>query len=176
MTAHLDYCNSQSSLSRPQLVQNAAACLLTGTRKRTHITPFLASLHWLLVHFRVHLKIILFSFKSLNLVLKPFFIDTAWDSSFCWLYRLYVSFVLFFVFMCFNAFVFSTLVSWLGNETSHKLIQTMLQEMSVIIKAKGFQENIKVCYFLAGRLSCSPWIIIQWFKHYCLLLFKGQHG
>ena len=72
ITSRLDYCNSlyvgvsQSSLARLQLVQNAAARLLTGTRKREHITPILASLHWLPVHFRVHFKILLFAFKSLN--------------------------------------------------------------------------------------------------------------
>ncbi len=43
VSTHLDYCNglyigiSQASLSRLQRVQNAAACLLTGTRKREHI-------------------------------------------------------------------------------------------------------------------------------------------
>ena len=72
ITSRLDYCNalyfgvSHSSLARLQLVQNAAARLLTGVRKREHITPILASLHWLPVHFRVHFKILLFVFKSLN--------------------------------------------------------------------------------------------------------------
>ncbi len=51
ISSRLDYCNSpysgvsQSLLSRLQLVQNAAAQLLTGTRKREHISPVLASLH-----------------------------------------------------------------------------------------------------------------------------------
>lgn len=46
VTSRLDYCNSlycglpQSSLSRLQIVQNAAARLLTGSRKRDHISPF----------------------------------------------------------------------------------------------------------------------------------------
>lgn len=77
ITSHLDYCNSlyygvsQSSLSRLQLVQNAAARLLTGTRRRNHISPVLASLHWLPVHFRVHFKILLFAFKSLNGLAPP---------------------------------------------------------------------------------------------------------
>ncbi|CAJ1051395.1 uncharacterized protein LOC117829052%2C partial [Xyrichtys novacula] len=70
VTSRLDYCNalyfgvSQFSLSRLQLVQNAAVRLLTGVRKREHITPILASLHWLPVHFRVHFKFLLFVFKS----------------------------------------------------------------------------------------------------------------
>ena len=45
-------------------VQNAAARLLTGTKKRDHIT--LASLHWLPVCFRIVFKILLFVFKMLN--------------------------------------------------------------------------------------------------------------
>ena len=52
ISSRLDYCNalylgiSQSSLSRLQLVQSAAARLLTGSRKKDSITPVLASLHW----------------------------------------------------------------------------------------------------------------------------------
>ncbi|XP_076597184.1 uncharacterized protein LOC143326976 [Chaetodon auriga] len=78
ITSRLDYCNalyfgvSQSSLARLQLVQNAAARLLTGVRKREHITPILASLHWLPVHFRVHFKILLFVFKSLHGLAPPY--------------------------------------------------------------------------------------------------------
>ncbi len=77
ITSRLDHCNalcsgvSQSSLARLQLVQNAAAHLLTGARQREHITPILASLHWLPVHFRVHFKILLFVFKSLNGLAPP---------------------------------------------------------------------------------------------------------
>ncbi len=50
ITSRLDYCNSlyvcldQSSLQCLQLVQNAAARLLTGTKMYEHITPVLASL------------------------------------------------------------------------------------------------------------------------------------
>lgn len=78
ITSRLDYCNalyfgvSQSSLARLQLVQNAAARLLTGARKREHITPILASLHWLPVHFRVNFKILLYVFKSLNGTAPPY--------------------------------------------------------------------------------------------------------
>ncbi len=59
ITSRLDYCNllyvglDQSSLQRLQLVQNAAAPLFTGTKKYEHITPVLASLHWLPVRFRI---------------------------------------------------------------------------------------------------------------------------
>ena len=49
----LDYCNSllygitDTQLQRLQSVQNAAARLVTGTRRSEHITPVLRSLHWL---------------------------------------------------------------------------------------------------------------------------------
>lgn len=72
VTTRLDYCNAlysginQTVLSRLQLVQNAAARLLTGTRKYDHISPVLSSLHWLPVHFRVDFKILLFTYKCLN--------------------------------------------------------------------------------------------------------------
>ena len=72
ISSRLDYCNSlyvginQASLKRLQLVQNAAARLLTGTKKYHHITPVLASLHWLPVKFRVDFKVLLFVFKSLH--------------------------------------------------------------------------------------------------------------
>uniref|UniRef100_A0A3B3CT04 Reverse transcriptase domain-containing protein n=1 Tax=Oryzias melastigma TaxID=30732 RepID=A0A3B3CT04_ORYME len=72
ITSRIDYCNSlyfgvtQRSLNRLQLVQNAAARLLTGTSRREHITPVLKSLHWLPVHFRIQFKLLLFFFKALH--------------------------------------------------------------------------------------------------------------
>ncbi len=68
----LDYCNAlcaaitQVSLACLQLVQNTAARLLTGSGKWEHITPILASLHWLPVHFGIHFKVLLFILKALN--------------------------------------------------------------------------------------------------------------
>ncbi len=72
ITSKFDYCNSlytgisQTALSRLQLVQNAAARLLTRSQKRDHITPVLQSLHWLPVRYRVDFKILLIVYKSLN--------------------------------------------------------------------------------------------------------------
>ena len=43
-----------------------AARVLTRTKKREHITPVLASLHWLPVKSRIELKILLLTFKALN--------------------------------------------------------------------------------------------------------------
>ena len=46
--------------------QNSAARLLTRSRKYDHITPVLASLHWLPVCFRIDFKILLITFKALH--------------------------------------------------------------------------------------------------------------
>ena len=56
VTTRLDYCNSlyvglnKATLSRLQLVQNAAARLAKGTRKGEHISPILDTLDWIPVH------------------------------------------------------------------------------------------------------------------------------
>ena len=49
-----------------QLIQNAAARVLTRTKKAEHITPVLRSLHWLPVCHRIDFKILLLVYKSLN--------------------------------------------------------------------------------------------------------------
>ncbi|MCJ8744369.1 hypothetical protein PDJAM_G00117870, partial [Pangasius djambal] len=49
-----------------QIVQNAAARVLTRTRKYEHITPVLSTLHWLPVRFRIDFKILLLTYKALN--------------------------------------------------------------------------------------------------------------
>ncbi len=49
-----------------KLIQNPAACVLTRTRKRDHISPILASLHWLPVKSRIEFKILLITYKAFN--------------------------------------------------------------------------------------------------------------
>ena len=80
VNSKLDYCNSLAYglpkylLQKLQYVQNAAARLITGTRKHDHITPILMDLHWLPVNERIQFKILLLTFKSLN-GLTPVYID-----------------------------------------------------------------------------------------------------
>ena len=63
ISCRLDYCNSllygisDGLLRRLQSVQNAAARLVSGTRRRDHITPVLQQLHWLPVRQRIVLKV-----------------------------------------------------------------------------------------------------------------------
>ena len=53
-------------LHRLQKIQNHAARIVTKTRRRDHITPVLAGLHWLPVEKRVEFKILLVTFKALH--------------------------------------------------------------------------------------------------------------
>ncbi len=72
MTSRLDYCNAllggcpASSINKLQVVQNAAARVLTRSRKYDHITPILQSLHWQPIKYRISYKILLLAYKALN--------------------------------------------------------------------------------------------------------------
>ncbi len=68
MTSILDYCNAllggcpASSINKLEIVQNAAARVLTRSRKYDHITSILQSLHWLPIKFRISYKILLLTY------------------------------------------------------------------------------------------------------------------
>ena len=72
VTSHLDYCNShlfgvpKYQIDRLQKVLNAAARLIFRIPKFDHISPALFHLHWLPVAYRIHFKLLLLVYKSLN--------------------------------------------------------------------------------------------------------------
>ena len=72
VSSRLDYCNALLAglpaylVGRLQMVQNCAARLVTGVKRREHITPVLHSLHWLPVQCRIDFKVLLLVFKCLN--------------------------------------------------------------------------------------------------------------
>ncbi len=72
MTSRLDYCNAllggcpASSINKLQIVQNAAARVLTRSINYDHITPILQSLHWLPIKFHISYKILLLAYMALN--------------------------------------------------------------------------------------------------------------
>ena len=68
----LDFCNSlllgaqKRDTVKLQSVQNAAARIVAGLKKRDHITKTLRDLRWLPVEDRIVFKINLITFKALN--------------------------------------------------------------------------------------------------------------
>ena len=77
----LDYCNSllprvnDGLLQRLQSVQNAAARLVTGTRRCEHITPVLRQLHWLPVRQRIRYKLAMLVFRALSGQAPDYLVD-----------------------------------------------------------------------------------------------------
>jgi len=72
-TSRIDDCNSllygisdYHNINRLQRIQNSAARRVTNTRKYDHITPILHKLHSLPVRRRIHFKILLITYKSIN--------------------------------------------------------------------------------------------------------------
>ena len=53
-------------LAKMQKIQNTAARIVTKTKRREHITPILANLHWLPIDRRIEYKILLTTFKALH--------------------------------------------------------------------------------------------------------------
>ena len=71
LTSRLEYCNGlffglpNVQIAKLQRVQNAAARLILGIGKFSHITPALYELHWLPVSLRIDYKILLLTFKCI---------------------------------------------------------------------------------------------------------------
>ncbi len=72
VSSRLDYCNSvlaglpDSDIQKLQCVQNAAAHLITHSKKYDHFTPVLVDLHWLPVMFWMLFKVLVLTYCALE--------------------------------------------------------------------------------------------------------------
>ena len=57
---------SEAILHRLQVLQNSAARLITGTRRREHISPVLFALYWLPICQRIKFKLLLLVYRCLH--------------------------------------------------------------------------------------------------------------
>ena len=79
--SRLDYCNAllsgcpRSLILRLQKVQNNAARLILRISKREHISPHLASLHWLPIDSRIKYKLACICYNSLSTNSPPYLSD-----------------------------------------------------------------------------------------------------
>jgi len=87
--SRLDYCNSVFAgisgqlLHKLQMIQNAAARLITGTKKFEHIKPVLQDLHWLPVRQRIDFKTALLVFKCTCGLAPPYLVALCHATSDC---------------------------------------------------------------------------------------------
>ena len=92
VSTRLDYCNSllygisDGLLTKLQTVQNAAARVVTGTRKFDHIISVLRQLHWLPVRQRITFKLAMMVFKCIRGLAPSYLADACIPVSSCLLY------------------------------------------------------------------------------------------
>ena len=81
ITSRLDFYNSilynlpNKQIERLQRIQNQAARMLKRIPRRNHITPVLRELHWLRIHDRIILKILLLTHKAVNITAPEYLCD-----------------------------------------------------------------------------------------------------
>jgi hypothetical protein len=74
----IDYCNSllysmsDYNMNRLQRIQNMAARIVTNTRKYHHITPILQNPHCQPASQRIHFKIVLITYNSINYMTQTY--------------------------------------------------------------------------------------------------------
>lgn len=87
-SSQLDYCNAPhvgltlKTTQELQLVQNAAACLLTGTSRYQHVTLILQKSHWLLLVCGAQFQVLVITYRAMH-CLGPGYVKDCLVTSIC---------------------------------------------------------------------------------------------
>lgn len=87
ISSSLDYCNAlyfgcnNSIIKELQNIQNRACKLIFGLKRRDSVTPYLKSLHWLKIKYRIEFKILYLVHKCIHRKAPSYLIDTLCHSN-----------------------------------------------------------------------------------------------
>ena len=149
---------SDYNINRLQRIQNSAAHIVTNTRKYDHITPFLQKLHWLHVRQRIHFKILLKTYKSINDMGPEYLCELVSKTPVSSL-RILITSLPNYAACSMYAIIVTSASSWVNAPLSRLSIVTLGQRLNKDISRESYR---LLCLFLkiASRLDSGLLVVM----------------